>query len=142
MDNLLDFILFLAKSSGVKQKKESDYVTLSVPLRSMVDPTVFFEFFVVAHRNLKQKQVAIHLCTQDENEMRRVEVLHLNGVWKESEYREEIELYISNNKAAMFQSEVEGYLNVLSKYKILEEEFFPSLGKEVEEKYKSRLRQS
>jgi hypothetical protein len=42
----------------------------------------------------------------------------------------------------MFESGVESYLNVLSKYKILEEEFFPSLGKEVEEKYKSRLRQS
>lgn len=135
------FIKMIAKSHGIDIKRSAKGKTLSVPVRSMVDGTLFFEFHISSTR-LRQIDVAIHLCVQDAGNMSRVSALYLNGMWKNTPYREEIELYIQNNIDSVFNELESNYVKSLVSHNLVEEEFFPSLESEVNVKYMSRLRES
>lgn len=135
------FIKIIAKNHGIEVIRNTSGKKLSVPVRSMVDNTLFFEFCITSTRTMGIN-VAIHLCVQDAGNMSRVSVLYLNGIWKNTPYREEIELYINNNIGEVFRKIERDYMKNIVAHNLVEEEFFPSLESELNDRYMSRLRET
>lgn len=123
MKQFIQSLFILHKGKSTKNGNEDGFSTQSIPLKSMANDNVFYEFTLIKNINKTVIAATVTLCHQTQTEMKRLEMIYANGYVVQGNWLNDLELIIACQQEKIGDIRRKKLINILVSNGLVEEPY-------------------